>query len=72
MWSILSALHSIDRKNHPDQVKKYKKYEKNLKFNDINFLVRLDKIPKFEKLNNININVFGYDEKYNMFLLQIS
>ena len=72
MWSILSALHPIDRKNHPDRVTKYKQYENNLKFDDISFPVKLDKIPKFEKLNNININVFSYNEKYNIFPLQIS
>ena len=72
MWSISFALHPIDRKNHPDRVTKYKQYDNNLKFDDINFPVKLDKIPKFEKLNNININVFGYDEKYKIFPLQIS
>ena len=72
MWSILSALHPIDRKNHPDRIEKYTQYENSLKFDDINFPVKLDKIPKFEKLNNININVFDYDKKYNIFPLQIS
>ena len=43
-----------------------------MKFDDINFPVKLDKIPNFEKLHNININVFSYDEKYNIFLIQIS
>ena len=43
-----------------------------MKFDDINFPVTLDKIPKFEKLNIISINVFGYFEKYNLFPLQIS
>ena len=33
---------------------------------------KLDKIVKFEKLNSININDIGYDEKYNIFPLQIS
>ena len=48
MWSILSTLHPIDRKNHPDRVTKYKQYENNFKFGDIIFPVKLDKIPKFE------------------------
>ena len=49
MWSILSALHPIDRKNHPDRVTKYRQYENNLKFDDINFPVKLD---KFQNLKN--------------------
>ena len=72
IWSILSASHRINGKNHPDRVSKYKIYEPELKFDDISFSVNLDKISKFEKLNNININVFGYDEKYNIFPSQIS
>ena len=42
-----------------------------MKFDDISFPVKLDKISKFEKLNSITNNVFGYDEKY-LFPLQIS
>ena len=72
MWSILSALHPIDRKYHPDRVIKYKQNKNNLKFDDINFPVKLHKIPSFEKINNITINVFSYDEKCNIFPLQIS
>ena len=72
MWAVLSALHHSDIKRDHDRVSKYRKYENNLKFDDISFPGKLDKISKFEKLNSININVFGYDEKYNIFPLQIS
>ena len=47
MWSIFSALLAIDRKNHSDRVTKYTQYENILKFDDINFLVKLGKIQKF-------------------------
>ena len=43
-----------------------------MKFDDNNFPVKLDKIPSFEKINNITINVFSYDEKCNIFSLKIS
>ena len=62
-------IHLIDKLNHLFRVSKHKKFE--LKLHAINFPVKLDKIPKFVKLNNININVFGYDEKFNLYPLQI-
>ena len=40
MWSTLSALYPINRQNHPDRVTKYKQYENNLKFDDINLPVK--------------------------------
>ena len=43
-----------------------------MKFDDISFSFKLDKNPKFEKLNNINNDVFSYDEKYNILSLKIS
>ena len=62
-------IHLIDKLNHLFRVSKHKKYEYELKFNDINFPVKLDKIHKFVKSNNTNINDFGYDEKYNLYPL---
>ena len=69
-WSILSALYP--QKLNPYRLSAYKKYENDLNFDDISFPVKLNKISKFEKLNNIDINVFSYDENYNIFPLQIS
>ena len=72
MWAVLSSLHHSDIKRDYNRVSKYRKYENNLKFDDISFSGKLDKISNFEKLNSININVFGYDEKYNILPGQIS
>ena len=70
LWFILSALYP--QKLNPHRLSAYKNYENGLNFDDISFPVKLDKISKFEKLNNININIFRYDENYNIFPLQIS
>ena len=51
VWAVLSALHPVDEKYHPDRVSKYEQYKNELKFDDISFPVKLDKINKFEKLN---------------------
>ena len=70
LWSILSALYPQKLNLH--KLSAYKKYENELNFDDISFPVKLDKISKFEKLNNINISIFSYDENYNIFSLKIS
>ena len=70
LWSILFSLYP--KKLNPHRLSAYKKYENELNFNNISFPVKLDKISQVEKLNNININVFSYDESCNIFPLQIS
>ncbi len=57
-WSVLSALHPTLK--DPQRVLKYKQFENELNFNNLEFPIKIDDIPKFEKLNNISINVFSY------------
>ncbi|XP_071444738.1 uncharacterized protein [Hetaerina americana] len=40
-------------------------------WNCVEYPVELENIPKFEKKNNISINVFGLDEKNNVFPLKV-
>ena len=71
-YAIMSALYPIqkrDRKHHPSRLSSYPDYKGILKFDGINFPVVLKDIPKFEKLNQISVNVFVIEEtkKYNPF-----
>lgn len=63
IWSLLSALFPVDRKNHPDRASKYPQ-DPNQIFNlsNINFPTPLSDIQKFEKQNDISINVYGLDQ----------
>jgi len=56
MWAVLSALHPVNE--HSYRVTKYKTFENELDFSGINFPVALNDIEKFEKLNNIGVNLF--------------
>ena len=40
MWAVLSALNHNDIKRDHDRVSKYKQYENDLKFDDIEFPVK--------------------------------
>jgi hypothetical protein len=60
-WAVLSALHPVDRRNHPDRVSKYRKYYDEYNWSGISFPTKITDISKFEKQNNISINVFGFE-----------
>ena len=58
-------------KNNKARVSKYKKYIKYFNTQDIIFPVKLSDVCKFERKNNLNINVFGI-ENNDVFPLYVS
>jgi hypothetical protein len=62
-WSVLAALHPP--KMHPTRVSAYKNFKDSLKFDNLNFPMKISDITAFEKLNNISVNVFGLDEQFD-------
>lgn len=62
-WAVLAALnHDEVYGNHAYRLNQYKKWEGELKFDDIDFPVSLKATDKFERRNaDLNINGFGYD-----------
>ena len=69
LWSILAGLFPVE--NHPERVNKYFQHLDKVNFEGINFPTPLNDIKKFEKLNKISINVFGYERKV-VFPLHVS
>ena len=64
LWSVLAALHPVNRKDHPHRVQHYKCYENQLNVSGIKFPMKVKDISKFERQNpTISINLFGYEEK---------
>jgi hypothetical protein len=64
-YSVLCALHINEIKSHPERISHYAKYDEELNFEGINFPVSLDDINKFEKLNQLPINVFQINENFD-------
>ena len=60
LWSVLAALHPVD--DHSEKLSKYTPYQHELKTTGIEFPTPISQIFKFEKLNNISINVFGFEK----------
>ena len=68
MWSVLAALHLAQR--DAERIWKYKDHVSTLNFSGIWFPVKLVDIPKFEKQNEISVNMFGY-EKSGVFPIHV-
>ena len=62
-WCVLASLHPVDYTNHPERVSKYHPYENELNMNGIEYPVSLIGIERFERQNDININVYGLNEE---------
>ena len=56
LWSVLAHKYKVD--DHRERVSHYKKHFHELNQGDIQFLMKIKDIPSFERLNNLNINVF--------------
>merc|ERR1712055_508885 len=59
LYSVLAKLHPV--KDNPQRVSNYEPYLKELKTDGITMPMRLQQIPKFEKQNDLSINVYMTD-----------
>ncbi|XP_046753068.1 uncharacterized protein LOC124416188 [Diprion similis] len=60
LWSVTAALFPATNKN-PNEVSSYPHFSSVLRYDGLNFPMSLDQIPKFEKLNDLSINVYSID-----------
>lgn len=58
-WSVIAALYPATAHNNRES--SYPQYTTILKFEDIEFPMSLNQITRFEKLNDISINVYGFE-----------
>ena len=59
-------------KNHPEWISKCKEHVVKVKYDKINFPVKLKYIPKIENMNDIRFNAFGVYGKQSIYSLYIS
>ncbi|GBM38893.1 hypothetical protein AVEN_49754-1 [Araneus ventricosus] len=69
VWSVLAALHPVGK--DPQRVSHYTSMEQELLLGNVTCPVQPCKVPIIEKLNNLRINVFGYEDD-EVFPLYIS
>ena len=72
LWNIIAGIHPTSDK-HVYRVSNYKEHEDKFDVNGLEFPMPLNKIPKFEEMNNVSVSVYGYDdEKETVFPLRVS
>ena len=57
---------------NPERVEHYKKYKNTLNVKDLKFPMSLRDIPKFEKMNNPSVNVYGLTDTNKVQILKFS
>ena len=62
LWSVLAHLYEANYSR--DGVKHYEQHESEFNMNGIAYSVAVKDVSKFEKQNDISVNVFGYEEGY--------
>ena len=68
LWSILASLHPCNNDNHPNRVSNYRQYFNELNIQCLDFTngFKCNDVHKFNKLNNLSINIFElnfYEDK---------
>ncbi|KAJ8976357.1 hypothetical protein NQ317_011597 [Molorchus minor] len=61
-WSINASIFPAE--GDPQQTTSYPHYDTLLNFRDLEFPMKLKDISKFEKMNNISVNVFGLESEF--------
>ena len=69
-WCHLAFLFPV--KQNAERISKYKKHIDKVKYDKINFLVKLKDISKIENMNDIKFNVVGVDDKQSIYPIYIS
>ena len=59
-------------KQKAERISTYKEHIDKVKYDKINYPVKLKDIPKIENMNDIRFNVFGVDDKQSIYPLCIS
>ena len=62
LWSVIAGLYGGSHVGHPDRVSHNIEYEKKFNLRGISFPMALSDIPKFEKVNNVSISVYGHQK----------
>ncbi|XP_074108432.1 uncharacterized protein LOC141533439 [Cotesia typhae] len=63
LWCIVAALYE-PQTGHPERTTSYPHFSSVLNYEGIKIPVALRDIPKFEKLNNLSINVYGIESEF--------
>lgn len=56
LWAVVSALYPVNK--HSDRISSYPHFSEVLRYDNINFPIQLKDVNKFEKMNDLSINIY--------------
>ncbi|GBN70684.1 hypothetical protein AVEN_171541-1 [Araneus ventricosus] len=71
IWCLLAHQMNISRENNPQRVNHYIPHQNKIKVGNVTCPVSLNQVPVIERLNELRINVYGYEDNM-VFPLYIS
>ena len=63
LWSVTAALKPAERNKCSSVTSSYPHFSSVLEYKNLEFPMRLDDIQVFEKMNDLRVNVYGFNEK---------
>ena len=66
-WAVIAAMNWEEIGNNPERVSKLRRYEAEFDWSDIEFPVSFRDINKFERNNEIGVNILAVENK-NIYL----
>jgi len=72
LYAILAKLHHVPEYDHANRAAHYTPYLDELNVRGFTFPMHLNRISKFEEVNNLAINVFALDDGINLYPVHIS
>ena len=70
LWTCIASRHLPER--DCERIKQYEKYQDEFVYEENDMPMKLNKISKFEKKNNVNINVYTSEDKETKYPLHLS
>ena len=62
LWTVISGIHGDPEVCNPERVAHYRQWEHEFNLTGIAMPMALKGIPRFERMNNISVSVYGYNE----------
>src|SRR5690348_5426738 len=69
-WCVIASKHPA--KDHGDQISNYEKYINEINDKGITYPVTYKDYNKYEKQNNVKLNVYGVDEKFEIYPIRLN
>ena len=63
LWSVIAGLYGDSHAEFDKRLSHYLEYEKEFNLQGVQFPMALKDIPKFERLNNVSVSVYAWDQE---------